>query len=85
MRKAAAAHPREVDQIDMLMPWAYIFQEDAVRLWQDTDMAKHTTLAQQLDLEPRFLANLAHRRPIRQLVRVDMSAGRQPQTKLTMV
>ena len=48
-------------------------------------MAKHPALAQQLDLQPGLLANLAHRRSIRQLVRVDMPAGRQPHTKLAVV
>jgi len=83
-QQGATTNPREVDQVDMLVPRADILEQNAVWLWQNMDRTKPPPLIQQLDVEPGLLAHLANRGLIRQLVWVDVPARRKPLAELTV-
>jgi hypothetical protein len=80
----ATTHPCKVDQIDVLMSWCNIFQQDAVRLRKHTNVAEHATGCQQFYLKSGFFAHLANGSLVRQFVRVDVSAGWQPHIQFAM-
>ena len=76
--ECTADDPSKVDQIDVFVVGPNGLEEDAVGLRQDNDAPHRARLTMQGDMESGLFPNFADGSFVRQLVGIDVPAGRQP-------